>query len=404
MRAAVTAWLSFPFLASCCLAQEQALTFDRALELARARATRVAAETGRAEEMRALLGPAARRLREDPVVELETGRRRADRSFADFEVVASQGLEPEALRRARLASAEAALATAESELADARRLYLGEVAATFLRALAAQERLRSSEEAAQLARDLLATVERRYRMGELTALDLNRARTAAARALAEREAAEGERLGASGELRALLGLAPGDVPSLAGALREVPAHDLPALLARLGDRPDLRALAGELREAEAQVRLGEALKRPSFGLRGRVAREEGADVLAAGVAVSLPLARRGQEERAAGAARARSLRVRLEAVQQAAETEVRTAFEVYRQRLRAAEALESAALPAVDDNRSLAERSFEAGEIDLGELLLSRREILETRLAYVEALLQARLAAAELETRAGVLQ
>jgi cobalt-zinc-cadmium efflux system outer membrane protein len=91
-------------------------------------------------------------------------------------------------------------------------------------------------------------------------------------------------------------------------------------------------------------------------------------------------------------------------VQQAAETEVRTAFEVYRQRLRAAEALESAALPAVDDNRSLAERSFEAGEIDLGELLLIRREILETRLAYVEALLQARLAAAELETRAGVLQ
>jgi outer membrane protein TolC len=62
------------------------------------------------------------------------------------------------------------------------------------------------------------------------------------------------------------------------------------------------------------------------------------------------------------------------------------------------------ALPAIADNEALARRSFEVGEIDLGELLQVRREILETRLAYLDLLLAARLAAVELETKAGVLR
>ena len=65
--------------------------------------------------------------------------------------------------------------------------------------------------------------------------------------------------------------------------------------------------------------------------------------------------------------------------------------------------LEQTALPALDDNESLALKSFEAGEIDLGELLLIRREILETRLAYLERLLDASLTRFELEAAAGAL-
>jgi hypothetical protein len=48
-------------------------------------------------------------------------------------------------------------------------------------------------------------------------------------------------------------------------------------------------------------------------------------------------------------------------------------------------------------------KSFEAGEIDLGELLLIRREILETRLAYLDRRLEASLTRFELEAAAGAL-
>jgi len=383
-------------------AQEGPLTLQEALGIARARAAQVLAATGRVEEARARLFPAAQRFRDNPVVEIGGGRRQAEKTFTDYELAVSQGFEPAARRRARVAGAQAAVEAAEAGLEDTRRLYLGEAVAAFFRTVAAQERSRLSAETVSLTGDLLKTIERRYEMGEITALDLNRARIAAARAQAEQSAAEGERLGRAGDLRALLGLDPGESLSLTGALRELPAYELDALLARAAERTDLEALAAETREAEAQARLGEALARPDFALRTGYQREEGADVVSAGVAISLPFFQRGQEERAVGQARAASLRAQLEARRRASQAEVRAAFEAYRRRVQAVEELERTALPAIEDNQALAQRSFEVGEIDLGDLLLIRREILETRLSHLDLTLEARLAAVELETRAGV--
>ncbi len=397
MRSVFAAWLGAVLLFPSFLS---ALTLPEALALARGRAATVLAASGRVEEVRARLLPAALRFRENPVVDVGGGLRQAESTFTDFEVGISQGFEPEARRRARIAGAEAALEVAQAELEEVRRTYLGEVAATFVRGLAAEEGLRFATQAERLAAELLAATERRFEAGETTALELNRVRTAAARARAGRSAAEGERLGAGGELRALLGLPQEDPLVFAGSLRERPAYELEPLLARTAGRPDLQALAAGVEEAEAEIRLGEALARPDFALRTGYEREEGADVVSAGVAVSLPFFRRGQEEQAVGRARAAALRTRLEAERQRAEAEVRAAFEAYRQTLRAVDELERAALPAIEDNEALAQRSFEAGEINLGELLLVRQEILETRLSYLDLLLAARLAAAELETRA----
>jgi cobalt-zinc-cadmium efflux system outer membrane protein len=384
-----------------CLSQGGPLSLPEALRLARERAATVIAAGGRVEEARARLLPAARRLRENPVVELTGGRRQAGETFTDFEATVSQGFEPAARRQARIAGADADLEAAQAGLEDVRRTYLGEVDAAFQRTLAAQEKVRLATQAETLAGDLLTTLERRSQMGEATDLELNRVRTAAARARADRSAAESERLEAGGGLRALLGREPGEPLAVAGTLRELPALDLAPLLARAAERPDLQALAAAVRQAEAEVRLGETREKPDFALRTGYKREEGADVVSAGVSVALPWIARGQEEQAVGRARAASLRAQLEAARRAAETEVRTAFAAYRSRVQAVAELERTAIPAVEDNETLAQRSFEAGEINLGELLLIRQEILEARRSYLDLLLAARLAAAELETRAG---
>ena len=404
MRRIGAAWLAAACVFPClCLGQTEPLSLPDALRLARERAATVLEAGGRVEEARARLMPAALRWRENPVVEVVGGRRHDVESFFDYEVSVSQALEPEARRRARIAGAEASVAAAEAELGQVRRIYLGEVAATFQRALVAQERLRLTAEASRLSGELLATIERRYGMGEITALELNRARTAAARARAEMGAAEGEEIGAAGELRALLGLPAEGELTVAGGLRELPRFELETLLARTGERPDLAAIAAGAREAEAQVRLGETLARPEWSLKTGFAREERADIVSGGVAISLPLFRRGQEEQAVGRARADSLKAREAALLQAAEAEVRGAFAAYQRRLQAVAEMEATALPAVEDNEALAQKSFEAGEINLGELLLIRREILETRLAHLDLLLAARLAAVELETKAGAI-
>ncbi|HEX5719200.1 MAG TPA: TolC family protein [Thermoanaerobaculia bacterium] len=379
------------------------MTIDEALALAREQTPDVVLAKGRIAEARARQAAAGRRFEENPNLEVNGGYRRAEDDHLDFEAAISQGLYGRERRSARVAGAQAALERAEAELDEARRLLLRDVWTVFVRAAAAGDRVALLTRDRQVAGELLAATERRYEAGEATALELNRARTAAANGRAEQSGAEAEESAALGELKALLGLPPEESVEVRTnpALREPP--DLPTLLAGIDRRPDLRVLEAELREAEAEAALGRALARPGLGVRGGVGREEGADLVTAGVVVSLPVHDRGRETLAVGEARAAALRQALDAARRAADAEVRGRHSALLRHLEAARELERTALPALEDNESLALKSFEAGEIDLGELLLLRREILETRLTYLERLLDASLTRFELEAAAGAL-
>jgi cobalt-zinc-cadmium efflux system outer membrane protein len=399
----------WPWAALCLCAfpgfgQERVLTIDEALALARERAASVVLAQGRTEEARVRQAQAGRRFQENPEVEVNGGYRRAEDDFLDFEAAVTQNLYPGRQRAARLAGTQSALDRAEAEVAEARRLLLRDVWTTFVRALVAGDRVRYLERTRQAVDALLTSTERRFEAGEATALELNRSRIAAASARAEQGAAEAEGNATLAELKALLGLGPEETVEIRGSLAPRPPVELEALLAGLDQRPDLRALAAELREAEAEILLGQALARPDLGVRGGLAREEGAEIVTAGIVVTLPIHNRGQETIAVGQARASALRQALQASRGAADAEVRGRYAALSRQLAAVRELETTALPALEDNESLALKSFEAGEIDLGELLLIRREILETRLAYLERLLDATLTRFELEAAAGVLQ
>jgi cobalt-zinc-cadmium efflux system outer membrane protein len=399
----------WPWAALCLFAfpgfgQERVLTIDEALALARERAASVVLAKGRMEEARARQVQAGRRFQENPAVEVNGGFRHAEDDFLDFEAAVTQDLYAGRQRAARLAGTEAALDLAEAEVAEARRLLLRDVWTTFVRALVAGDRVKFLARSRQAADELLTTTERRSEAGEATALELNRSRVAAASARAEQSAAEAGGNAALAELKALLGLGPGETVKVRGSLAPRPPQELEPLLAGLDQRPDVKALAAELREAEAEVLLGQALARPGVGVRGGIAREEGAEIVTAGVVVTLPIHNRGQETIAVGQARVSALREALEAIRGAADAEVRGRYAALARQLAAVRELETSALPALEDNESLALKSFEAGEIDLGELLLIRREILETRLAYLERLLDASLTRFELEAAAGALQ
>ncbi len=390
-----------------CWCQERVLTLEEALALAQERGSirgaSVVLARGRIEEARARQAQAGRRFQENPVLEVDAGPRFAEDDSLDFEAGVSQGLYSGRRRSARVAGAQAALERAEADLAEARRQLLQDVQTTFVRALVERARIALLARSRQAADELLAATERRYEAGEATALELNRARTVAAGARAGQSAAEAEGNAALAELEALLGLPAGEDVVIRGRLEPRPPLELEVLLARLDERPDLRALAAELREAEAEVLLGQALARPEWGVRGGVAREEDAEIVTAGFVVSLPLHDRGRETLAVGQARAAALRQALDASRAAAAAEVRGKYTALTRCLAAVRELEQTALPALEDNESLVLKSFEAGEIDLGELLLIRREILETRLTYLDHLLDASLTRFELEAAAGAL-
>ncbi len=330
-------------------------TLEEALARAREQGAGVALARGRLAEAEAREAQAGRRFQENPVLEVTGGHRRAaDDDYFDFDASVTQDLEAGGLRAARRAGARAAVEQARAELDEAGRQLVREVAAAFLRALAAEERTALLARSRQAADALLAATERRYEAGEATALALNRARTTAAAARAEQAAAAAAGSEALGELAGLLGLAPGaaagdgggdgadlgipastraetssaPTPEMAplevrGSLAAGEPPALAELLAGLDRRPDLAILAAELRAAEAEIALGRALARPAVGVRGGVGREEGAELVTAGLVLALPIHDRGQAELAAGQARADALRRALAATRAAAESEVR---------------------------------------------------------------------------------
>jgi cobalt-zinc-cadmium efflux system outer membrane protein len=120
--------------------------------------------------------------------------------------------------------------------------------------------------------------------------------------------------------------------------------------------------------------------------------------------VTLPFFSKGQELSAVGTARAARLRAELDAARTRVRVEVRSAFDAYSRRLAAVRVLETDAIPGLDENETLTTRSFEVGQLGLPELLLIRREILDTRSQYLDALLEAALARIDLDASAAILR
>jgi len=384
--------------------QDSPLTREQALALARERAPELIAARGRLEAAAGSLDEASIGLADDPVLETEVGRReRDDGEATDWSIALSQRFEPWGARTARIGQAEAELAGARAGRDEAERRLLAEVATTFDRLLVADERIALKRQAQAVADDIRRAAEARHSAGSGGQLELNLARAAAARAAADAARASALRAELAASLRAELGLPPDEPLAVQGELLAPWPATLDELLATARARPDLAALQAELSAAESELGLAESRGRPAFGLRVGVGQDDHDEITALGLDIGLPLWGRGRGARGAAAARLSAQTAQLAARRAAVESEVRAAFEAHALLLSAAQLFEGTALAGLDENDELARRSWEAGAIDLLELLAVRRELLETRDAWLELQLDAAAARVRLQAAAGAL-
>jgi cobalt-zinc-cadmium efflux system outer membrane protein len=384
---------------------QNVLTLDQALNRARLKAPVLLSAKARIEEARGHLKGASMLLQGNPVIEGTVGPRLSDQGrTTDGDISVTQDFEAIGRRSARIASAQTGVTREIAASRETGRALLRDVAVAFMRALAANEKLKVLTAAEQVSSGFLDTAERRYQAGDIPILEVNLAKNGAARARAELRSGRADFVTSLGELRVLLGMSPDEEFSVAGDLTSARGYDLTALVSTAEDRPDIRVLESELRGAQADAKLGNTFKSPDFGVVARYQRDQGDNIVQGGVRVTLPFFSRGQELRATGNARAARIRGELEALKTAIRNEIKTAFDAYTYRSEALQELERLALPSLLENETLARRSYEEGEIGLAELLLIRREILETRLAYVTTLLDAALAGVDLEFKSGVLR
>jgi outer membrane protein, heavy metal efflux system len=378
------------------------LTLSEALSRARERAPEIVSARLAIDEAQARLAGATHR-QQNPEVDLAVGNRQGNgERSTDLDLGMSQSFEPGARRSSRQAMATASIAQSTASLDEVTRAALLETATFFLRALQLSERVRLLDRSLELADNVLQIADRRFRAGDVAILDVNIARAAAARIKAERQGVLAERALTIGELKELLQLEE-DI-TLQGDLPKSSSVD-PALIADAASRrPEVRLLEAAIQEAQAEEQFGRSFGRVEYGFGARYQREERNNIILGGLTLTLPMFSKGQQPIAAGLARAARLRAELDATRIRIAIEVRAALVAYQTRIEAVQLLERDAVPGLDESVTLATRSFEVGQIGLAELLLIRREIIDTRLQYLDALLEAAIARVELDARAGVLR
>lgn len=392
------------------LGAQEPLTLARALDTARENNPLVRAAALRVEEAGGDVTQAAVLLVDNPEATAGRGRRSdSDGSGVftpEFEFGLEQRFEVAGQRRKRIGRARAALDAARADEVDAERTVGLAVARSFYETLANQERVRLAEQGVQISRDLLDIAQRRLDAGVGTPLELNAAIVRFAESRRAALAVDGRLAEASLSLRRLLGRDGDDPLTLDGALPTRAGTVSLEEMLRLAveRRPDLVSSTHQVDAASAAADLAVAESWPDVALHASFGREEGQDILSAGVRIPLSLFNRNQGGRAAAnAAHRRQIELRT-GLLLAVETEVRTAALLYRQSGEGIELYDAEVLRAQEESLELIQVAAEAGELSIADVLVVQRELLDGLEGYLDARLDLALAGAWLRAATAMPQ
>lgn len=384
------------------------LTFDRAIALGLERSPQIqsqSAELRRAEAE--LLG--ARVYPFNPVIEASRARRDdGQEQTHDREVGISQEVEIAGQRGKRVAAASGSLDAIRLRVSRARQELAANVGEAFVLALQARELEELARFEQEIARSLAEFEQRRLDAGAGTLVDLNLARAAEGRAQRRVELAIAAETAARATVAERIGLSPADLPRLEGELPEswpnaAPLQDLE--IRAIDQRQDLAALKIEIETSAARLRLEQSLAAPNLVLglaTGREADREYLDTFVAGV--TIPLFNRNQGGIATARANQESAAADLALATLALRSEVATAASRYHATTRALAVFRETVAGTLDENLELVQKSFASGKLRASEVLVFRREFVDSRRELIEAAADAWLARIALDLTTGDTQ
>ncbi len=387
-------------------ASQTVLSLEQVQALARRQSPDVLVSRAREPEAAGRLTTAQSRLPANPDLDAFIGTRGAEgggRTF-DLELAALQRFEVAGQRGFRVAAARAGIGRRRALTDDAAAFAVAEATRSFYGLLHAQQAEAFARTAESVANEVLGAAQARFEAGEIPVLDVNVARMELARARQQTLAAVATRERAIGELRALLAITDDGPMTVAGSWATDAGIDLPDLLQRLEQRPDLQSLRLAITEAEAEWQLAKASGRPDVIGGVGVKREETHTAVGARIGITLPVFRRNAGPVASASARIEQARLAVDARRLSLESRLRGLFAAYQAARRAVDVFQGQALPSLEDNEQLARESYDAGKIGLIEYLLIRRESLSVRQQQLDTALAASLASVDVRAVAGVLR
>jgi cobalt-zinc-cadmium efflux system outer membrane protein len=326
--------------------------------------------------------------------------------FFGYEISLLQTFELGGKRAKRVAGAKARRAAAGAGFSWTRQLVALRVRRAYFLAIVAREQLETAQEGEAVAAELKAAADERLRLGAGTQLEVNTASGIVGRARADRLTAERRYRETRAELAAAIGapaeadLEPeGEQPSFIDVAMSEDAFVALALRAR----GDLVVLRQERLAAESDLALADAFAVPDLGV-GLVyghAGVENADTILLGVSIGLPFWNRNQGGRKVARAAVKRAVVVDDAGRREAERAARTAYRNYNLAREAVLAFDRDVVEKLGENLDMARESFRSGKIGLLEFNIVRRDLVETRRAYLDALAELIEARYALELTAG---
>jgi cobalt-zinc-cadmium efflux system outer membrane protein len=292
------------------------------------------------------------------------------------------------------------ITAAEGEYLLHERDLVRSVKTTFYRALAAEQKTQVTTELVALSESLANAAGKRVERGAAGAQESLRAEIELERARADLAAVKRDLNETHQALAALLGK-PGD--SL-GALRGTLSADIPAAVTNAtSSHPVLRVAEAKRNQSELELRRARLDPYPDvkFGVAGGYDGATDEALMEFRISLPLPLLDRSQGRKREARALAEIARHDLSATAQRLTRDravavlrlqtARAQVETYRDRI----------LPKAEEALKLVRGGFEAGKFGFLDLLDTQRTLAETRLAYLDRLLELNLAIADLETLAG---
>lgn len=343
----------------------------------------------------------------NPQLQAAVGPRLRDEGDTiELSVGISQQLEIFGQRSARKDAARAATEASRFRLESLQVELAAEVRQAFGRALAAEQLLRLSEDALGLAEEGRKVAEERLQAGAASHIEMNLATVERGRARQAKVRAARLRVQTLAELKLLLGMDPSEDITLEHALRAevTPQPALSVLVERAAQqRQDVKAARAEWEAARAELQFArrDALPRPSVGLA--YGREENDTIFQGTLSIDLPVFNRNQAGRGTSVARERRAQQRLAATERFVRAEVELALNRYQSAQAAAELFDAEVLAALQENLKLVTEAYRAGKVDSLQVLIIRREALDGRRDYIEALEELNAAQAQLLRAMGAM-
>ena len=351
----------------------------------------------------------------NPTLELEgdTGALTGSSAENSLSVGVSQEFFLGGKRQKRLAIADQELEIYRWQLADRERVLREEVKTAFYDVILTEQRIVLTDRAITLNRQLLDVAKERLAAGDIPELEMNLVKVELARGEGAKIDVEKTLNQNQAKLWTLMGLSPGESPSIAGVFAaEMAMTESLADLKHLasGKRPDLKALEAEKSRGESDIILAQAESMPNLTAGLAIKREtaameiggiEGKDtgyVIGLKLSIPIPVFDRNQAGVQEARAKRNSAESRLTAATRNTEREVETAYASFQNAEKVLSLYKSNIIPQLEENLNLTQEAYRLGEVDILAVIQEQKKFFEVSDGYLAALYDRQAALVKLES------